>query len=81
MVLARARARVLVWVGGAAGAGAGAGAQDMIILFTIIIGFGAASHHFWHQASYGLFALTFWTYCTFYTSSADSRWHECGHGK
>ena len=54
--------------------------RDTIILFSIIVGSGYAAHHFWHQANYTLFAMFFWVYCTFYTSSADSRWHECGHG-
>merc|ERR1740121_2524999 len=41
---------------------------------------GSAAVHFWNRGSYGLFALFFSVYCTFYTSSGDSRWHECGHG-
>ena len=33
-----------------------------------------------HRGQYALAFALFWVYCTFYTSSADSRWHECGHG-
>lgn len=33
-----------------------------------------------HRGHHALAFLLFWVYCTFYTSSADSRWHECGHG-
>lgn len=54
--------------------------RDTILLFGLIAGFGYAAYHFWTEGSYGLFSLCFWIYCTLYTSSGDSRWHECGHG-
>jgi MocE subfamily Rieske [2Fe-2S] domain protein len=53
--------------------------RDTALLFTIIGAFAAASLWAWDAQRYGLFAVCFWIYCTFYTSSADSRWHECGH--
>merc|ERR1712232_1393779 len=54
--------------------------RDMAILYSIIFVSGLGSYYCWTRGHYYLFALTFWIYCTFYTSSADSRWHECGHG-
>lgn len=54
--------------------------RDTAVLFSLIFGSAYASYCFWHAGSPFLFALTFWIYCTLYTSSADSRWHECGHG-
>jgi fatty acid desaturase len=54
--------------------------RDTLLLFAIIGGSAYASLLFWQQGSYCLFSLFFWIYCTFYTSSGDSRWHECGHG-
>jgi len=53
--------------------------RDTAILFGIIASTALAAYYFWTVGSYGYFAMTFWIYCTFYTSSADSRWHECGH--
>ena len=54
--------------------------RDTAILFVLIFASGYAAFYYWKQQSYGLFALMFWIYCTLYTSSGDSRWHECGHG-
>ena len=54
--------------------------RDTLALFGLICGSGYAAYHFWSEGSYGMFALSFWIYCTLYTSSGDSRWHECGHG-
>lgn len=54
--------------------------RDTVLLFAIIGGFGYLSYVAWQAQNYFAFALTFWVYCTFYTSSGDSRWHECGHG-
>ena len=53
--------------------------RDTVVLFGLILGSGYGAFHFWQQGSYWLFALCFWVYCTLYTSSGDSRWHECGH--
>jgi fatty acid desaturase len=53
--------------------------KDTAILFTLIFGFGYASYCCWKRGDTLLFALSFWIYCTLYTSSGDSRWHECGH--
>ena len=53
--------------------------RDTAILFGLIGASGYASHYLWYQGSTYLFALVFWIYCTLYTSSADSRWHETGH--
>jgi len=50
--------------------------RDCLILAFILLASGGAAYHFWKQGNYGLFSLCFWIYCTFYTSSADSRWHE-----
>jgi fatty acid desaturase len=55
-------------------------ARDTMLLIVIIIATGCASLLFWRAERHALFALSFWVYCTFYTSSADSRWHEFGHG-
>jgi len=54
--------------------------RDTAVLFTLIFAFGFAAYFFWSKEQYCLFAVCFWVYCTLYTSSADSRWHECGHG-
>lgn len=54
--------------------------RDTAVLFGLILASGYAAYRCWQQGSYGLFALFFWAYCTLYTSSGDSRWHECGHG-
>ena len=54
--------------------------RDTVLLFGIIFASGYAAYHFWNQSNYLLFGLCFWIYSTFYTSSGDSRWHECGHG-
>jgi len=54
--------------------------RDTVLLTAVIVASGYTAFHFWQQGSYGLFAAFFFIYCTFYTSSADSRWHECGHG-
>lgn len=54
--------------------------RDTAILFTIIAASGCGSSYLWAEGKYVQFAIVFWIYCTFYTSSADSRWHECGHG-
>ena len=54
--------------------------RDTVILLAVLVATGWASYQFWRQASYVKFALSFWVYCTFYTSCGDSRWHECGHG-
>ena len=54
--------------------------RDTVILFSLIFSSAYASYQFWQTESYYLFAFTFWIYCTLYTSSGDSRWHECGHG-
>jgi len=53
--------------------------RDTALLFSIIGAFGYGALLAWRAQRYGAFALLFWCYCTFYTSSADSRWHECGH--
>ena len=53
--------------------------RDTAILFSIIFSSGYVSLHYWQAERMYHFALFFWIYCTFYTSSADSRWHECGH--
>jgi len=50
----------------------------LLLLSGIIGGFGYAAYKYWHAGNYLMFSLCFWCYCTFYTSSADSRWHECG---
>ena len=54
--------------------------RDTVALLGLIAASGYAAYHFWREGSYALFALCFWAYCTLYTSSGDSRWHECGHG-
>ena len=54
--------------------------RDTALLFALIGASGYTALLAWRAARYGLFALFFWCYCTLYTSSADSRWHECGHG-
>ena len=53
--------------------------RDTIILFSIIIGFGYLSYYYWIQQNWVNFTICFLTYCVFYCSSADSRWHETGH--
>ena len=42
--------------------------------------FGWGSYALWQSGRVALAAVAFWCYCTLYTSSGDSRWHECGHG-
>merc|ERR1719158_2424699 len=53
---------------------------DTFILFSLIAVSGGGSFYSWKEGRHGLFVLLFWIYCTLYTSSGDSRWHECGHG-
>jgi len=53
--------------------------RDTCILFSLIFAAGGTAYNYWMQGKYKLFAVFFWIYCTLYTSSADSRWHECGH--
>lgn len=53
--------------------------RDTLLLVSLVGGFAYASYCYWWQERYGRFALCFWVYCTLYCSSADSRWHECGH--
>jgi fatty acid desaturase len=55
-------------------------ARDTVALAAILFVTASISCHFWSEGRYFLFALSFWVYCTFYTSCGDSRWHECGHG-
>ena len=43
-----------------------------------IDGSAAASYFLWHSGCPYLAAVSFWVYCTLYTSSGDSRWHEAG---
>merc|ERR1719487_1632769 len=54
--------------------------RDTAILFGLIFASGFGTYYFWKKESYLLSLFLFWTYCTLYTSSGDSRWHECGHG-
>merc|ERR1711907_718248 len=54
--------------------------RDMFILFSLLAATGYGSYYYWMQGSYCMFGACFWVYCTLYTSSGDSRWHECGHG-
>jgi len=54
--------------------------RDTGILLSVLLVAGYASCTLWQLGRYGPFSLAFWVYCTFYTSSGDSRWHECGHG-
>jgi len=54
--------------------------RDTAILFTLIFTSAAASYFLWHSGCPYLAAVSFWVYCTLYTSSGDSRWHEAGHG-
>lgn len=53
--------------------------RDTAILFSLIGATGYGSYYCWTQGNYYLFAGLFWVYCTLYTSSGDSRWHECNH--
>ena len=53
--------------------------RDTALWIIILASSGLASCRLWSQERYGAFVLTFLVYCTFYTSAADSRWHECGH--
>jgi fatty acid desaturase len=53
--------------------------RDCAILLGILLTTALTSCYFWQREEYYLFSFTFWVYCTFYTSCADSRWHECGH--
>mmetsp|Transcript_73161 Transcript_73161/g.145117 ORF Transcript_73161/g.145117 Transcript_73161/m.145117 type:complete len:490 (+) Transcript_73161:39-1508(+) len=54
--------------------------RDTCILFSLIFASGGAACYCWTHGNDKLFAILFWIYCTLYTSSGDSRWHECGHG-
>ena len=54
--------------------------RDCIILFALVGALGYGSFWLWGQGHAYAAAFTFWCYCTVYTSSGDSRWHECGHG-
>jgi fatty acid desaturase len=53
---------------------------DTAILAGLLAATGYASCRLWAEGCYRTFAVMFWVYCTLYTSSGDSRWHECGHG-
>jgi fatty acid desaturase len=55
----------------------GAATRDTVIWFAIIIGTGAAGVLTWR--SWWSLPI-FFVYGTFYGSTADSRWHETGHG-
>jgi len=54
--------------------------RDTVILFILIFSFGYGSYSLYQHGYTWTAAFTFWCYCTLYTSSGDSRWHECGHG-
>lgn len=54
--------------------------KDTAVLFGVILTAAIGSHWAWNAGYPYLGAFLFWVYCTFYTSSGDSRWHECGHG-
>jgi fatty acid desaturase len=51
--------------------------RDTILWFAILGVSGWAGWYFWGTA---LAALAFFVYGTVYSSSSDSRWHECSHG-
>ena len=54
--------------------------RDTAVLFGILAATGYGSVLAWRAGRALPFAALFLTYCVFYTSSGDSRWHECGHG-
>eukprot|EP00037_Helgoeca_nana_P018878 m.182224 g.182224 ORF g.182224 m.182224 type:complete len:497 (+) comp24628_c0_seq1:234-1724(+) len=54
--------------------------RDTAILFGAIAVTATGSYVAWGAGFGKLATVLFWMYCTLYTSSADSRWHECGHG-
>ncbi len=51
--------------------------RDTILLVLILLGTGWATAALWES---WWAALPYFIYATFYGTSTDSRWHECGHG-
>lgn len=55
------------------------GIRDAIIWFGVIIAFAVLFIYLWNQNSWWA-VLPYFIYCTLYSSSSDSRWHETSHG-
>ena len=51
--------------------------RDTLLWFTLLLGSAASTWAFWGS---GWAILPYALYATLYASSADSRWHETGHG-
>ncbi|HEX5791367.1 MAG TPA: fatty acid desaturase, partial [Luteolibacter sp.] len=51
--------------------------RDTLVLATILLGTGWATAALWGT---WWVVLPYFVYATFYGTSSDSRWHECGHG-
>jgi len=51
--------------------------RDTLVLFLILLGSGWATAAWWGS---WWAVLPYVVYATFYGTSSDSRWHECGHG-
>jgi MocE subfamily Rieske [2Fe-2S] domain protein len=51
--------------------------RDTLLLFCILAGTGWATAALWGS---WWAILPYFVYATFYGTSSDSRWHECGHG-